>query len=82
VNPIDFLHSSRYNIPINNNTGLRREIMSHDLSRLFSGGRNKPTFEVKLAKRGPKSGRPLKIATHNADGCYNFLERNKEAKPA
>lgn len=46
------------------------------LDNLFSGGRNKPTFEVVLAKRG-KSGRRLKIATHNADGCHNFIERNK-----
>jgi hypothetical protein len=54
--------------------------MGHNLNNLFSGGRNKPTFEVVLAKRG-KSGRRLKIATHNADGCHNFIERNKEPAP-
>jgi hypothetical protein len=54
----------------------------HDLSKLFSGGRNKPAFEVVLARKGPFSGRKLRLATNEPRSAFEFLERNKEAVKA
>lgn len=56
--------------------------MKHDLSKLFSGGANKPAFEIVSAKRGPFTGRRLKLATNEARSAYEFLERNKQPKAA
>mgnify|MGYP001571227146 CR=1 FL=1 len=58
--------------------------MSHDLSRLFSGGsRAKPVFEFKSAKKGPFTGKRLAIASsadhagnQSAEGLGNFAARN------
>lgn len=52
--------------------------MQHDLSKLFSGGANKPKFEIVSAKKGPFTGRRLRLATNEARSAYEFLERNKE----
>lgn len=56
--------------------------MKHDLSKLFTGGRNKPAFEVVLAKKGPFTGRRVKLATNEARSAYEFMERNKQSKAA
>lgn len=56
--------------------------MKHDLSKLFSGGANKPAFEVVSAKKGPFSGKRLRIATNEPRSAFEFMERNKQPKAA
>ena len=58
--------------------------MSHNLSNLFTGGKNKPTFEFVSKQVGPFSGRRMSIKSHDAVAIGNFQERMEKPieKPA
>jgi hypothetical protein len=51
-----------------------------DLTQLFTGQGQKPKapFEVVLAKKGPFSGKPLKIAANDGFALSAFIERNTD----
>jgi hypothetical protein len=52
--------------------------MKHDLSKLFTGGKNKPAFSARLTNTG--CGKPLVYATDNAEGLGSFVHRNQPKK--